>query len=41
MMLIVHGVYHNVPLFLASFAGFSVAITGYRAHSQDARVGAA
>jgi Na+/H+ antiporter NhaD/arsenite permease-like protein len=27
-MLIVHGVYHQVPLFLASAAGFSVAILG-------------
>jgi hypothetical protein len=28
VMLIVHGMYHEVPLFLASFAGFSVAIVG-------------
>jgi len=27
-LLIVHGVYHQVPLFLASFAGFAVAILG-------------
>jgi Na+/H+ antiporter NhaD/arsenite permease-like protein len=28
IMLIVHGVYHQVPLFLASFTGFAVAIAG-------------
>jgi hypothetical protein len=28
VMLIVHGMYHQVPLFLASFAGFAAAIVG-------------
>ena len=30
-LLIVHGIYHQVPLFLASFAGFAVALLGIAA----------
>ena len=36
-LLILHGINHDVPLFLASFAGFFAALAGDRRHSQDAR----
>ncbi len=36
-LLIAHGVNHEVPLFLASFAGFLVALLGIFEHSQNAR----
>ena len=41
VLLIVHGVNHDVPLFLASFAGSLAALPGIVAHSADARAGAA
>ena len=34
---IVHGINHEVPLFLASFAGFLAALPAICAHSEDAR----
>ena len=40
-LLILHGVDHDVPLFLASFAGFAVALARHRQHSEDAGAGAA
>ena len=39
-LLVLHGVNHDVPLFLASFAGFGVAMLGIARHSEDARAGA-
>ena len=40
VLLIVHGINHDVPLFLASFAGFAVALSA-SPHPEDARAGAA
>ena len=40
-MLVVHGFNHEMPLFLASFAGFAAALLGNRPHPEDARAGAA
>ncbi len=40
-MLIWHGIDHSVPLFLASFAGFGVALLGIIKITQNARLGAA
>ena len=36
-LLVVHGIDHEVPLFLASFAGVLRRAAGHRAHSEDAR----
>ena len=39
-LLVVHGLFHEVPLFLASFAAFLAALTGDAPAAEDARAGA-
>ena len=40
-LLVVHGIFHDVPLFLASFAGFLAALPAIARSAEDARAGAA